>query len=271
MEILFIFIFGLIVGSFLNVVIFRLYKGEGFLAGRSYCPWCKHQLRWYELVPLLSFVVQRGRCRWCRQKISWQYPLVEFSTGILFVLSYLGVKGQNLALPVFWSNYKDVFFYLQVLRAFIFTSFLLIIFVYDLKHYLILDKVTIPAMVIALFFNILLHPDWRSVSLYLSAGVITAGFFFFQYAVSHGKWIGGGDISFGFVIGFMLGWPQVVMALVLAYIIGALFGVFLLIFKKKKLDSQIPFGTFLSLGTFLALFWADKIYTWYANYLYNLL
>ena len=152
-----------------------------------------------------------------------------------------------------------------------FVSFLLVIFVYDLKYYLILDKVAIPAMIAALLFNILLYPDWRRLAMYLLAAVIAGGFFFFQYAVSHGKWIGGGDIRLGFLMGLMLGWPWVITALVLAYIIGALFSLVLLALKKKKLSSHIPFGTFLSVGTFLALFWADKLYVWYANYLYHLL
>jgi len=271
MQVLFVFILGLIVGSFLNAVIFRLHSKERIVKGRSHCQWCRRQLKWYELIPLVSFVLQKGRCRYCRRSISWQYPLVELVTALLFICVLAAVQNQGLEPVGFWQRWEDLFFYTQVLRGFVFVSFLLIIFVFDLKHYLILDKVTIPAMVAAFVFNILLYPNWRYVFFLLLAAIIGGGFFLLQYLISQGKWIGGGDIRLGVVMGFMLGWPKIVTALVIAYIVGALFSLGLLVLKKKKLNSQIPFGTFLAVGTFLALFWADNLYQWYANYLYKLI
>ncbi|PIZ87448.1 MAG: prepilin peptidase, partial [Candidatus Nealsonbacteria bacterium CG_4_10_14_0_2_um_filter_40_15] len=124
-----VFIFGLIAGSFLNCVIYRLEQGQSFLKGRSYCPLCKHTLSWQDLVPVLSFLFLRGKCRYCRQKISLQYPLVELATGILFVLIFL--------------------FAFNFLYYLIMGCFLIIIFVYDLKHYIIPDSVIYPAILIS--------------------------------------------------------------------------------------------------------------------------
>ena len=129
------FILGLAVGSFLNCVIYRLEKKKSFIRGRSYCPHCKKTLSWFELIPLMSFILQKAKCLKCKKKISWQYPLVELATGILFVLC-IWYFSPNFLLSTFY---------------FLFSTFLIIIFVYDLKHYIIPDKVIYPAIIIALF------------------------------------------------------------------------------------------------------------------------
>lgn len=147
MEIL-IFIFGLLVGSFLNSIIYRLQSGESFLFKRSFCPYCRHKLGWQDLIPLLSFLILRGRCRYCSQKISLQYPLVELVTGILFVLMFWILDFE------FWI----LGFYLLI------ACFLIIIFVYDLKHYIIPDKVIYPAILVVLiyqFFKVLEFENWN--------------------------------------------------------------------------------------------------------------
>ena len=247
-----IFILGLIIGSFLNAVIFRLKENEQFIRGRSKCLKCKHQLKFLDLIPLFSFIFLKGKCRYCHKRISCQYPLVEVATGIIFLLGYFNI--QSSSLPVFQS--------FNILVYFIFSCFLIIIFVYDLKHYLILDKVTLTALVFALVLNFLLG---KSIVNLLIAALVVAGFFFLQFIVSHGKWIGGGDIRLGLVMGAMLGWPDVLTALVLAYVIGALTGLALIVFKKKKFKSQLPFGTFLSLATLITLLWGERILGWYLN------
>ena len=134
MEIL-VYIFGLIVGSFLNCVIYRLEEGKSFLKGRSFCPDCKHTLSWQDLIPLLSFLILKGKCRYCKKPISWQYPLVELATGILFILILnFSTRPGGVIL-------------------FVVSCFLIVIFVYDLKHYIIPDKIIYPAIAIALIFN----------------------------------------------------------------------------------------------------------------------
>lgn len=222
---------------------------------RSYCVKCGHTLGARDLVPLLSFIFLRGHCRFCKNKISWQYPLVELATGILFVLiayqSGVLVNGHWLLAISHW---------LGILRGWIFVSFLIIIFVYDLRYYLIIDKVTIPAMVAAIILNLIMGVLWWQL---LLGAVVGGGFFWLQYVVSRRRWIGGGDIRLGILMGLMLGWPGILLALFLAYVIGGAVGLILIISKIKTLKSAVPFGTFLSVATAITLLYGEKIIIWY--------
>lgn len=276
-----IFIFGLCIGSFLNVVILRLRSGEK-ITGRSHCPKCGHVLKWYENLPLLSFIILRGRCSKCQQKISWQYPLVELTTGLLFLLSFLYSSPpytfSTSLTPSFSfspSNLLTLLFYWTVI------SFLLIIFVYDLKYYLIPDKISIPAIIVVLIFQILLfflpkNPNipkllnpflLSSFPLLFLSAIIISGFFWCQYVLSGGRWVGGGDIRLGFLMGVILAWPLGLVALFLAYILGLLVTLPLLILKRKRLKSQVPFGVFLTTATVITMFWGEKILAWYLSFL----
>lgn len=245
LEIFFILIFGLCVGSFLNVVIWRVYKGIT-LFGRSVCQTCGKIIVWYDNIPVISFFVLRGQCRKCKKGISWQYPLVEMSAGILFILAYIHSAGR-------FSNFSSEGLF-TFLRDIVFISFLIVIFVQDLKWYVILDTITLPLGVLALFFNIALGYDWKGVVL---GGIIGGGFFLTQFLISRGRWIGGGDIRLGAVMGLMLGWKLVLAALLAAYIAGAIVAVILLALGKKQWSSRIPFGTFLSLATVVMLLYGD--------------
>lgn len=252
-----VFIFGLVVGSFLNVVIWRLRAKESILVGRSHCPRCRHILGPAELVPLASFIFQKGRCRHCKQKISWQYPLVELVTAILFLIAYLPYD----------LRFTDYNFFLLG-RTWFVIAVMIVIFVYDLKYYLILDKIIYPAAIVVLL-TIPFVPaawNWRGVADALFAAAIGGGFFFLQYLISHGKWIGGGDVKMGALMGLILGVAGLLVALFFAYVIGAIFGLILVAVKKKTMKSQIPFGTFLAVGTMISLFWVEPILKWYLNY-----
>ncbi len=248
MEGLFIFIFGLMIGSFLNVVIFRLEKNKSFIFGRSACRSCGGKILWYDNIPVLSFIFLRGKCRNCKKSISWQYPLVELACGIIFfwLYSYFGISFKFFSFLVF-------------------SCFLLVIFVYDLKHYLILDKVSILAMAAALALN--LFSDIGFLNL-IFAAIAGGGFFAFQFFVSKGKWVGDGDIRLGILMGLMLGLKMLLVALFLAYIIGSFVGIFLIMFKRKKMSSQVPFGPFLALATFIVLIYGEEILNWYINLLH---
>jgi len=262
MTLIIVFIFGLIIGSFLNVLIWRLYTGESAFKGRSYCPKCKHRLDFFDLFPVMSFIVQGGKCRYCRGAISWQYPIVELATAILFVAAYL-VSGFNFSAGS-GSVLGGQFFIL--LKYWFVVSAMIVIFVYDAKHYLILDKIIYPAVVVAVLASPLLGLEnlwWRAVLEGLLAAAIGGGFFFLQYVVSKGKWIGGGDVKMGFLMGLILGIKGLFVALFFSYVSGALFGLGLIAFKKKTMKSQIPFGTFLAAGTIIAMFWAEPIIKWY--------
>lgn len=268
----FVFIFGLCVGSFLNVVVLRLKKGENFVAGRSFCPKCHKEIAWFDNIPLVSFFLLLGRCRRCQQKISWQYPLVEFFTGILFLVAFIFVWQEHLLL---------FYFAIELLYYFIIIAFLIIIFVYDFKYYLILDKVVIPAVVVVFlyqgiifliknnfFYSIFSQESRIYYSALIFSAIIIAGFFLLQFLISRGRWIGGGDIRLGFLMGLILGWPKAVLALFLAYILGSLFALPLLISGNKKMSSQIPFGTFLVVATLICLFLGQQILDWYLNFIY---
>lgn len=254
MLIAIIFIIGACIGSFLNVVILRLKEEKSFVKGRSYCPNCKHQLAWYDNVPLISYIFLVGKCRYCHKKISAQYPLVEMTAGGLFVLVY--IKWRTGILD-FRFQILDFF---VLLSYFIFTAILIIIFVYDLKWYLILDKVALPAIAVAFILNTILGYKFTDL---LLGGVIVGGFFFLQFIISRGKWIGGGDVRLGFLIGVMLGWQKAIVALFIAYVAGAIIGIFLMIVKNKKMNSKIPFGTFLSAATYISMLWGGEILAWY--------
>ncbi|MFA5047492.1 MAG: prepilin peptidase [Patescibacteria group bacterium] len=254
---LLIFILGVCVGSFLNVVIFRLHSGEKIVNSRSHCSHCQKTLGARELIPLLSFVIQGGRCRHCRKKISWQYPLVELVTGLLWLLAayrLAGVYPQLLLvdfhLGLFWL--RDAFF----------VAILVVVFVYDLKWLLILDRVMIVGIIGAVIFNLFLGVGLWSLAI---GALVGLGFFALQFFVSRGRWIGGGDLRLGFLLGLMVGWPNIITALFLSYIVGAIVSVLLLIFKKKNFNSAIPFGTFLSVGAVITLFWGERIINWYLS------
>lgn len=253
-----VFILGLIIGSFLNVVIIRTHNGGNIAKSRSSCPHCQHLLMPIDLIPLVSFLLQLGKCRYCHKKISWQYPLVELATGLLFVLVTYNIIGTLSFNNLFYNSAV----FLTWIRNLVFVCFLVIIFVYDLRWYLILDRITFLAMAVALLFNLFLGFTFLNL---FSAVLIGFGFFALQFFVSNGKWIGGGDLRMGALMGLMLGVKSVIVALFFSYVIGAIVSIILVIWKKKEFKSQVPFGTFLAIGTTLALLWGDSIINWYFN------
>lgn len=255
-----IFIFGSCVGSFLNCVVYRLESSESFLKGRSFCPRCKHKLGFLDLIPILSFITLRGRCRYCREKISWQYPAVEIATGIIFTIVTLSLSEGSPALTTgFLAAFRTTSSLINISYLWLISSLLIIIFVYDLKHYIIPDRVIYPAIAIAFLFNIAVSS--------IVAGMGVALFFFLLWFASQGKWLGFGDVKLGFLLGLFLGWPNILVGLFLGFLIGAIIGVGLILLGKKKLKSEVPFGPFLVTGTFAALFFGDKIINWYLNLL----
>lgn len=245
---IFIFLLGLAIGSFLNCVIYRLEAGGSFLKGRSFCPHCKHILSFKDLIPIFSFLFLKGKCRYCGKKISWQYPLVELSTGILFVLIF----------------YQTIYDLLTTIYLLLTTSFLIIIFVYDLKHYLIPDKIIYPAIVTVFIYNLLNTKYLILNTLPAALGAIT--FFLAIVLISRCKWMGWGDVKFAFFMGLFLGYPNIFVALFLAFFIGASIGLILIALGKKTLKSEIPFGPFLVSGTFLAIFFGEGIINWYLSF-----
>jgi prepilin signal peptidase PulO-like enzyme (type II secretory pathway) len=268
-----IFVFGLTIGSFLNCVIYRLEVGEN-IGGRSYCPNCKHTLAWQDLIPVLSFVFLKGKCRYCKEKISWQYPLVEISTALIFLQIYnfsrlwrdpvFNMDFINSAAGQFSIfNFQTI---LNLVYLWVVASLLIIIFVFDLKHYIIPDKILLPAIAIALIFNFSAQGGPASGWQFLISAIGATAFFSIIYFISRGAWMGLGDVKLTFFMGLFLGFPNILAALFLAFFLGAIMGIGLMALKIKELKSQVPFGPFLIAGTFLALFWGQEIISWYLNF-----
>lgn len=252
---IFIFLIGLCVGSFLNVVLFRTYEGQSVIFGRSKCRTCQNVLEARDLIPVLSYVFLNGRCRGCHSVIAWQYPVIEIVAGLLFVLMYLkGSWGMSVLLIP-----QELF--VLLIRDWVFVSYLIVIFVYDLRHMLIIDRFTVPAMIFAVLVNLWLGviPAWSIIL----GGLVLAFFFWTQFFFSKGTWVGGGDIRMGALMGFMLGLEQGLVALFLSYLLGAIVGAVLLLSGKVDRKTPIPFGTFLTVGTTIALFAGPAILEWY--------
>jgi len=263
-----IFLFGLAVGSFVNCLVWRLHSGQS-LFGRSACPACGQKIAWHDNLPLVSFIFLRGRCRRCHGQISWQYPLVEIFFGVLFVFAWLynladifgpaGIVGlMKLTGDPIWLKARDL--WLILARDFSFLAALAVIFLYDWRWQLIPDAVALPAAGLVGALNLFLDFHWKNI---LISGIIGAGFFLVQFLVSRGRWIGGGDIRVGLLLGLGLGWPLILIALLLAYVGGALMAGLLLVSGRKKLGAQLPLAVFLAPAAAFTLFFGSAVAAWY--------
>lgn len=258
---LLVFVFGLIIGSFLNVVILRYHSGQS-LAGRSHCLSCGANLSWLELFPVVSFLIQGGRCRECHCKISWQYPLVELLTGFLFVLVFFSFgAGTNLI----W-----VVYYLVVV------SLLVAVTVYDLKHKIIPDLFVFLIGLLALLKPWLVFLEKKGLAFVISdyktallGGGIAGLVFFLLWFFSAGRWLGFGDVKLAFAVGLLLGPSKVWTAMVLAVWLGAIAGLALIVLSKTKLfgfnkyftiKSELPFAPFIVLGVILNLIFQINVF-----------
>ena len=236
-------VLGAVFGSFINAAVFRLYKGMSIVHGRSGCTRCSYQLQWYDLIPIGSFIRLRGMCRQCQKPIPLDYVLVELIMAVLFLF----------ATWLWHENTNSVLWLIRDLSA---ISILVFLFVYDFKYYLIPDSVSLPAIALFFLINVILGIPWYNL---LGAMAIGFGFFAWQYVVSKGKWIGGGDLRFGALMGALLGWPVIFVGLFLAYIIGSIIAIGLLISGKKQLGNKVPFATFLSVATLISLWYGQPL------------
>jgi len=259
-------ILGAAIGSFLSVVIHRLKtKKGGTILSRSFCPACKEKIRWNHLIPIFSWIFLRGKCAYCKKTISFHYIMLEIIMGGLFLLAFLNwnfinvipstVNADFFSYSINWQTFQTFIFYI------IEFTFLMAIFMYDLLHKEIPDRFSIPAVGIAIIGGLILgFPTPMSM---LIGGAVIFSFFFLQILVSGGKWIGGGDLRLGVLMGVLLGWKLGLLALVLAYFIGAIFSIFALASGKLTRKSAIPFGPFLVTGTIVVIFHGEQILRWY--------
>lgn len=285
---------GLAIGSFLNVVILRS-LAEKKLTGRSECPHCHHQLGPQDLIPVFSYLFLRGKCRYCHKKISSQYPLVEVSTSLLFlVASYLVLNPyqNNLSLNTL------VYLAIQLFGI----SVLIAVFTTDLLKGLIPNRIIVPSILILVVLKVVylgvlisshylaLSSDTLGFGIYLlpphsnylfgllsgyastlaydlAAGFGIGLFFYLLVLFSRGRAMGGGDIKLGFFVGLLGGFPYALVTLLIAFTSGAMISLVLLMLGKKKFGQTIPFGPFLVLGSLVTLFWGPAIFNWYIGLL----
>jgi leader peptidase (prepilin peptidase) / N-methyltransferase len=252
---LFIFILGLLIGSFLNVVILRMNTGRSVVTGRSKCARCGRVLSWYELIPVFSFLKLRGKCRTCHTPISFQYPLVELITGIVFIMLYTKiVLVQGLAVVPF-----IIFAFLCVVA-----SLMIVILVYDVKHKIIPDAAVYPFIllsIVSIVWRTFMHPGFAPGAAVVN-GVFVALPFFLLWFLSKGRLMGFGDVKLTLGIGWFLGLSMGFMAVIFAFWFGGVVGLFILATSRKHtMKSEVPFAPFLILGFAVAGLWSITIQT----------
>jgi len=295
MIIVILVLLGLCFGSFVNALVYRLYEqtesrvksrelksrrgrrkelrsrklstlysllstGDrqlSIITGRSMCPSCGHQLMAKDLVPVLSWLWLHGKCRYCRKPISWQYPIVELLTAALFLLSYiywpLQFNNQGTTLFAFWL---------------VFLVGLITLAVYDLRWYLLPNKIVYTLLVIAVFQSVILlffaSPPARQLTNSLLSALIGGGLFYLLFQISKGKWIGGGDVKLGALLGLILADPGLSLLMIFgASLIGSIVSIPLLVLGKVKKNSRLPFGPFLITGTIIARLFGASLIAWY--------
>lgn len=239
------FIFGVLFGSFYNVVGLRVPKKEPFVNERSGCPNCKHSLSWYELFPVFSFIFLGGRCRKCKERISRIYPVMELFTGGMFAYAYYMI-GFNL----------------ELITVLLLISLSSILIVSDITYMLIPDKILLfflPLFIIMRIF-VPLEPWWSSI-----AGAV-AGYGIIMLIILLTNGMGGGDMKLFGLLGIVLGLSEVMLAFFLACLIGAVFGISFRLMKRIKKKQEIPFGPYILIATLITYFYGEKIISWYLNF-----
>lgn len=240
-----LFLFGLLIGSFLNVVIYRLPREESIVFPASHCPACQKAIRWYDNIPLISYVLLLGKCRWCRARIPFRYPIVEFLNGAGYLsLLYRFGWGWNLAA-----------------YSLLYSALLAITFI-DLSHQIVPDVITYPGMVIGLIFSSTLLPVGFVNAL---IGLFLGGGLFYLVAFLSKGGMGGGDIKLIAMIGTFTGWKSVLLTIFISAFAGSLIGIVLMLFFGKGRKFPVPFGPFLALGALCSIFWGEKIILWYTR------
>ncbi len=248
-----IFIYGTAIGSFLNVLSDRLPQEESIM-GRSHCEKCKHSLAWYDLFPLVSFISLKARCRYCKTKLSFFYPLTELLTGVMFILTWNFIPVNSLISQAATFIYVVKFAYLVI------TSVLLVIFFADLKFQIIPDSMQVVLLLIAVILRLIAAQFNLNGLFYpLIEGVLVMAPILLLYVLTKGRGMGFGDVKLAFVIGVLFGVKMGWIILYMSFLFGALGGLYLMFFKRRKIKSKIAFGPFIVLAMFIALFFNAQL------------
>ncbi len=236
-------IYGVIIGSFLNVCIYRIPEKQSVVVVRSHCMSCGKQIKWYDLVPLVSFLILRGKCRYCKAKLSWQYPAVEALNGILYGIIVL-VNGFNIT---------SILYCLA-------TSALLALSIIDWRTYEIPPSFNIFIGILGIIRLILDLPHWYN---YVIGFVSVSGFLLLIFLVTKGRGIGFGDVKLMAAAGLLLGWKLIILSLGLGCVLGSIIHITLMYVKDK--DRVLAFGPYLSLGIFISMLYGEQIIEWYLH------
>lgn len=260
----FIFILGAVMGSFLSAFTYRVTRNVSVLKGRSYCPNCKKKISWYDNVPIISYILLKGRCRNCKKRISIRYPLLELSTGLLFVGMFLKALECSLlprclscdfGLVCSWTNFNFIFGYVLVL---ILMLILVSVFIIDIEEMIIPDIIIFRGFfVFYILYAILFSEDLFN---FLLSGFLAGFFILMLHLVTKGRGMGLGDVKFAILGGFILGYKMTMLWLFIAFIIGAFVGLMLIFLKKAKFGKQIPFGPFLVISFIIVIFFGPELY-----------
>ena len=243
-------VLGLTVGSFLNVCIHRIPRGQSLVYPGSRCPHCGYALRWYDNVPVLGYLALLGRCRKCHARISARYPLVELVTLALFVVHGMAFGWSALLVP-----------------RLLFACMLVVLFAIDLEHQLLPNVITLPGIVIGLIASAVLPPGFIDaiIGVLVGGGVLwLIGEAYYRYSGHEG--LGGGDVKMLAMIGAFLGWKLVLVTLVLSSFAGSIIGLGVIVMKRGGMKYALPYGTFLALGALVASLFGDSIVSWYVSF-----
>jgi leader peptidase (prepilin peptidase)/N-methyltransferase len=250
-EVILIFVLGLVVGSFSNVCIYRIPRNESVIYPASHCPKCRSKIKPVDNIPLLSYILLKGRCRNCGSKISIQYPVVEFLTGLIYLIIYL-IYGLSI----------------QSLVYIILSSALIIIAFIDLQEQIIPDIISLPGIVVGLILSFLV-PYISFINSALGAligGGIILIIAWVGSIIFKKEAMGGGDVKLTAMIGAFLGWRYTMISLFLGFFLGALIGIILIMTKIKKREDAIPFGPFIAMGSIITFLCGEKILLWYLGF-----
>ena len=238
-----VFLYGIVIGSFLNVCIYRIPKGESVAKEHSHCMSCGYRLRWYDLIPIFSWIFLRGKCRKCGERISVQYPLVEVCNGILYVIIFM-INGYSM---------ESILYCLM-------TSALLVLSVIDIRTYEIPVGINLFLLVIGALHFILDRENWIS---YLAGMFAVSILLEVIFLISKGRAIGGGDVKLMAAAGFILGWKEIILAFVIGCIAGSV--IHLLRMKLSGADKVLAMGPYLSAGILFSALWGERLLSWYLN------
>lgn len=252
-------VLGLIMGSFLDAMVWRMHSGQDWVRGRSHCDSCGHQLAGKDLIPLISWLASRGCCRYCTQKISWQHPLIELITAAVFGLSYL-----------WWPlELNDIYGRALFIGWLIGTIGLTALAIYDLKWMLLPNKIVHPTLAVAFVARLVYilgrepHP-WHAAGLWVGSILVASGFFWLLFILSRGNWIGYGDVRLGLITGTFLATPALSFLMIfLASVAGTLLALPLLAARGKSLKTRLPYGPFLIGSTMVVMLFGQMILDWY--------